>query len=152
MVRASFLFAQHVCHLNDRRQRESRERTESYVCGRKGHWSHDYECTMSQFSLFPEPQTRTARMTTQQRLSSQPKKATKCFVLDDCGDDSETFANRADGKVSFSMEPTKQTSLTPIAFNAIDRRVGNILDVHTADDDGSWSNEDDSRMERTAVC
>ena len=53
-----------------------------------------------------------------------------------------------DGEASFSMEPTTQTSPTPIAFNAVDTGVENILDVHTADDDGSWSNEDEHRSDR----
>ena len=47
--------------LSDRRQqlRELRERTECYAFGRKGHWTHDYKCTMSPFSLFPKnPDTR----------------------------------------------------------------------------------------------
>ena len=48
-VRSSYL------PLNDGRQqlRELGERTECYACGRKGHCAHDYECTMSPFSLFP---------------------------------------------------------------------------------------------------
>ena len=83
------------------------------------------------------------RLTTQLHLSSQPT----CFVLDDCDDDSETFANIFDGKVSFSMEPTTQTSSTPIAFNAVDTGVENILDVHTADDDGPWSSEDEHKSD-----
>ena len=116
---------------NRRRQlKELRERTEFNACGRKGHWAHDYECTMSPFSLFPEPQTCTARVTTRQHLSSQPVKVTTCFVLDDCGDDSETFANTVDGEVSFSMEPTRQTSPTPIAYNAVDTGKENILNIH----------------------
>ena len=40
------------------------------------------------------------------------------------GDDSETFANIVDGRVSFSMEPTTQTSPTLMAFNAVDTGVG----------------------------
>ena len=81
-----------------------------------------------------EPQTRTARMTTRQHLSGQSSKATTCFVLDDCDDDSETFANMVDGKVSLSMEPTKRTCPTPITFNAVDTRERNILNIHTAND------------------
>ena len=84
---------------------------------------------------FPKPQTRTARMTTQLHLSSPLTKVTTCFVLDDCGDDSETFSNMVDGEVSVSMEPTKLTSPTPIAFNAVDTREEDILDIHTANDD-----------------
>ena len=108
-------------------------KTESYACGRKGHWAHDYECTMSPFSLFPKPQTRTARMTTQLHFSSQQRKVTTCFVLDDCGDDSETFANIVDGKASISMEP-KTTGHGRTKMNT--NRTGT----------------QDSRMERTVVC
>ena len=116
--------------INDRRLlRALREKTECYACGRKGHWAHDYECTISPFSLFPNPQTRTARMTKQLHLFSQPRKVTTCFVLDDCDDDSETFANIFDGKLSFSVELTTPTSPPPIAFNAVDTGVETILDV-----------------------
>ena len=98
-------------------------------------------------------------MTTQQHFSIQLRKATKCFVLDDCDDDSETLANSVDGNVAFSMEPIKQASPTPIAFNAFDTGEENILDIHTAnDDDGPRSMNTnrigtrDSRMERTVEC
>ena len=40
---------------------------------------------MSPFSLFPNTQTRT------DRTLFQPTEDTTCFVLDDCGDDYETF-------------------------------------------------------------
>ena len=104
---------------------------------------------MSPFSLFPKPQTRTVHMTTRQHFSSQPRKVTTCFVLDDCGDDSETFANTVDGEVSFSMEPTKQTSPTQKAFNAVDTREENILNIHTVeDDDGPWSSGDEHKSGR----
>ena len=86
-------------------------------------------------SLFPEPQTRTARMTTRQHLSIQSRKVTTCFVVDDCDDDYETFANMVDGEVSLSMEPTKQISPTPIAFSAVDTGEKNIPNIHTASDD-----------------
>ena len=76
---------------------------------------------MSPLVLFPEPQTRTARMTARQHLSSESMKVTTCFDLDDCYDDDyETFANMVDGEVSLSMETTKQISPTPIAVNAVD--------------------------------
>ena len=88
-------------------------------------------------------------MTTRQHLSSQPRKVTTCFVLDDCGDDSETFANMVDGEVSFSMKPTKQTSPTPIAFNPADTEEENILEIHTANyDDGPWSTKDEHKSDR----
>ena len=69
----------------DRRQRlrELKGRTECRPCGRKGHWAHDRECAMSPFSLSSKTQTHTTRMTTQQHLSSQPKKITTCVVLSD---------------------------------------------------------------------
>ena len=96
--------------LSDRRQqlKELRERTECCACGREGHWAHDYECAVFPFNLFPEPQTRAARVTTRQHLSSQSRKITACFVLDDCDDNYETFASMADFEVSLSVEPTKQ--------------------------------------------
>ena len=84
---------------------------------------------------FRTPPTRTARMTTRPHLSSQPKKVTTCFVLGDFGGDPEIFANIVDGEVSFSTEPTKQTSPTPIAFNAVDTGEENIFNIHTANDD-----------------
>ena len=68
---------------------------------------------------FRIPETRITRTSTQLLLSSQPRKVTTCSVLDDCGDDSETFANIVDGKASFSMEPITLTSPTPIAFNVV---------------------------------
>ena len=104
---------------------------------------------MFPFSLFPNPQTRTARMTTRQHLSSQSRKVTTCFVLDDCSDDSETFANMVDGKVSLSMESTKQVSPTPIAFNAVDTGEKNIPNIHTAnDDDEPRSSGDEHKSDR----
>ena len=58
----------------------------------------------------------------------------------------ETFVNTVGGKVSFSMEPTRQTPSTPIAPIAVDTRTKNILDVHAEDDDDeSWSSEDDHK-------
>ena len=88
-------------------------------------------------------------MTTRQHLSSQPRKVTTCFVLDDCGDDSETFANLVNSEVSLSVESTKQTSPTPIAFNAVDTREKNILNIHTADDDdGPRSSGDEHKSDR----
>ena len=88
-------------------------------------------------------------MTTRQHLSSHLRKVTTCFVLDDCDVDCETFANIVDGDLSFSMEPAKQTSSTPIAFNAVDTREGNILDIHTAyDDDGPRSGGDEHESDR----
>ena len=81
--------------------------------------------------------------TTQLHPSSKPKKVTTCFVLDDCGDNFDTFVNTAGGKVSFSVESTRQTPSTPIAPIVVDTRRQNILDVHaTDDDDESWSSED----------
>ena len=80
---------------------------------------------------------------TQLHPSSKPKKVTTCFVLDDCGDNFDTFVNTAGGKVSFSMESTRQTPSTPTAPIAVDTRRQNVLDVHaTDDDDESWSSED----------
>ena len=100
------------------------------------------------FSLFPNFQTRTARMTTRQHLSGQSRKATKCFVLDDCDDDTEIFVNIVDRKVSLSMEPPKQTSSTPIVFN-VDTGEENIPDIRTANhDDGLWSSEDEHTSDR----
>ena len=55
---------------------------------------HDYECTVSPFSLCPNSQTRTARMTTRQHLSSQSREVTTCFVLDDCDDDTVKYPSR----------------------------------------------------------
>ena len=108
---------------------------------------------MSRFSLFPNPQTRTARMTTRQHLSSQSTKATTCFVLDDCDDDSETFANMVDGRVSLSMEPTKRKSPTPIAFNAVDTEERNILNIQTSyDDDGPRSGGDEHKSDQNTRC
>ena len=47
------------------------------------------------------------------------------------------------------MEPTTQTSPTPIPFNAVDIGVANVRDVHTAgDDDESWSREDEHKSGR----
>ena len=81
---------------------------------------------------FPNHQTRTAaRMTTRQHLSIQSRKGAARFVLDDCDDDYETFANMDDGKVSLSTEPTEQTSPTPIAFNAVDTGENSIPNIHT---------------------
>ena len=58
-----------------------------------------------------------------------------------------------DGRVSFSMEPTKQTSPTPIAFSAVDTGEENILDIRTAiDDDGPWSSEDEHTSDRNTRC
>ena len=77
------------------------------------------------------------------------EKVTACLVLDDCDDNYETLANMVDGEVSLSVEPTKQTSSTPIAFNAVDTREGNILNIHTAnDDDGPWSSGNEHKSDR----
>ena len=109
--------------LSDRRQqlKELRESTECYA-GRKGHWAHDYECATFPFNLFPEPpDTRCPCDDT--TTSFQPIwKVTACFVLDDCDANYETFASMVDGEESLSVEPTTQTSSTPIAFNAVDTR------------------------------
>ena len=137
--------------LGDRRQqlKALRERTECYACGRKRHWAHGCECTVSPFSLFPNTQTRTARMTTRQHLSGQSRKATTCFVLDDCDDDSEIFANMVDGKVSLSLEQTKRTSPTPIALNAVDTGERNTPNIPTAyDDDGPQSGGDKHKSDQ----
>ena len=88
-------------------------------------------------------------VTTRQHLSSQSRKVTACFVLDDCDDNYVTLANMVDGAVSLSVEPTKQTSSTPIAFNAVDTRERNILNIHTAnDDDGPWSSGNEHKSDR----
>ena len=51
--------------------------------------------------------------------------------------------NTAGGKVSFSMESTRETPWTPTVPIAVDTRTKNILDVHAVDDDDeSWSSED----------
>ena len=52
----------------------------------------------SHLACLQKTQTYTARMTTQLHLSSQPKKVTTCFVLNDCSDDSEVLANIAGQK------------------------------------------------------
>ena len=68
-------------------------------------------CAMAPASLSSKTQTHTARMTTQLHLSSQTKKVTTCFVLNDYSDDSETLA--AGENVPLPTKSTGQTFLTP---------------------------------------
>ena len=81
-------------------------------------------------------------------LSSQPRTQHVSFLTTAVMTTKHSFETTVDGKVSFSMEPTTQTSPTAIAFNAVDTGVENILDVHTADDDGPWSSEDEHNSDR----
>ena len=120
------------------RQRELKAKTECRAFGRKGHWAHDRECAMTPSSLSSNTQTHAAHMTTQLHVSSQPKKVTTCFVLSDCSDDSETFANIAGQNVPLPTESTGQTLLTPMASSAStadDTRTESIFDVCGVDDD-----------------
>ena len=88
-------------------------------------------------------------MTTRQHLSGQSRMATTCFVLDDCDDDSEIFANMVDAKVSLSLEQTKRTSPTPIVFNGVDTGERNTLNIPTAyDDDGPQSGGDEHKSDQ----
>ena len=144
--------------LSDRGQqlRELRKRTECYACGRQGHWAHDYECAIFPFSLFPNSQTRTARMTTRQHHSNQSRKVTTCCFLDDCDDDHETFANIVDG------EGTDQTDISDTdSFQCCRHLSGKIFLTSTpqtttghgrAKMNANRTRTQDSRMERTAVC
>ena len=63
--------------LEDRRG-ELKAKTECRARGRKGHWAQDRECAMFPSRSSSQNQTRKARMTTQQHLSSQAKKVTTC--------------------------------------------------------------------------
>ena len=145
--KGKFLVRPPCLPLEDRRQplREMTAKTECHACGRKGHWAHDRECAVSPSSLSSKTQTRTSRMTTQLHLSSRPKKVTTCFVLNDCGDDSETLANIAVQNVPLPTESTGQTLLTPIASTAstaVHTRTGSIFDVRAVDnDDEQWLSE-----------
>ena len=98
-------------------------------------------------SSLSSSQTHTARMTTQLHLSSQPKKVTRCFVLNDCSDDSETLANITGQNVPLPTESTGQTFPTPIpsaASTAVDTRTGSIFHVRAVDDDDEpWLSETD---------
>ena len=89
---------------------------------------------MSPSSLSSKTQTHTARMTiTITPLSSQPKKVTTCFVLDDCSGDSETLASEAGQNVPL---PTESTNWTDVSD------TDSIFDVHAVDnDDEPWLTE-----------
>ena len=84
--------------------------------------------------------TRTARMTTQQHLSSQAQKVAMCFILN---------VYMASQNVPLPTEPAGQTPLTPeasTASTAVDTGTEGIFDVHAmSDNDVPCLSETDDR-------
>ena len=130
--------------LEDRRRRlkELKAKTECRACGRKVHWAHGRECATSS----AQNQTHTARMSTRQHLSSQPKQVGMCFVLNDYSDDPDTSAYMVGQNVLLPSESVKQTPLTPTASAAVDVKKGGTFEDHAMDDnDEPWLSETDQR-------
>ena len=100
-------------------------------------------CNVSLQFVFAKPDTRTARVTTQQHLSNQAKQDGMCFVF---SDDPDTSAYMVCQNVPLT-ESARQLLLTPIASAApaaVDTRKGSIFDVHAmGDKDEPWLSETD---------
>ena len=92
-ARAKTLFAPTHLSLEDRRRRTERTESEKLnvvLVVEKDIGRMIASGAMSPSSSSSQNRTRTARMTTQQHLSSQAKKVTMCFILNDYSDDPDT--------------------------------------------------------------